>query len=124
VTDVLACTVSHGDLHRGDLVAADDPRVARSPASFVSWVSPLVATGSGVVVGSGPVVSESFATGDRVLLRGDVLDPADPLVQQVARCVTAWSLPTVRLVTGELVATPAVPVARRRGRRFGKRGAR
>ena len=55
------------------------------------WSPPPVPTPPGALVTSGAVVVESFARGDRVYGRGDVLGRKDPAIRAVSRCVTDWS---------------------------------
>ena len=59
------------------------------------WSPPPVRTASGVVVAKPLVVLDSFASGDRVLVRGDVLEHRDPL-SRFGQLVRPWSPPAVR----------------------------
>ena len=72
---------------------------ARGSGVLLGSACRLVATTGadafGCPVMSGPVVVESFARGDRVYVRGALLEKKDPAIKAVSRCVTQWSPPPV-----------------------------
>ena len=106
MAELLVCLTTGNDgrgaFERGDLVEETDPRVTAHPELFAAWLPPPVELPHGGRVRDAMVVTESFATGDRTLLRGDVLAPGDPLIRKAPKNVTAWAPPPVRLATGEM----------------------
>jgi hypothetical protein len=108
MAEVVACTqTTAGGPERGELVDADDPRVAARPELFTAWSPPLLELPDEDRSREVAVVVDSFATDDRVLIRGDVLALDDPLVRQVPKCVSAWKVPTqYRLANGEVWTEP------------------
>ena len=56
------------------------------------WSPSPVRTHSGV---RGDRLVESFARGDRVYVRGDVLEQKDVAIKAASRCVMQWSPPPV-----------------------------
>ena len=77
---------------RGRRLPADPEYCSDLPAD---WSPPPVPTPPGALVTSGAVVVESFARGDRVYVRGDVLERKDPAIRAVRRCIRAWSPPPI-----------------------------
>jgi hypothetical protein len=88
---------------RGRRLPADPEYCSDLPGG---WSPPPLRSPSGDLVTSGAIVTESFATGDRVYVRGDLLQRKGPAIKAVRWCISAWSPPPVHTSAPDMRSRP------------------